>query len=77
VKRTAEIKQTWRIFLPFAMLRSIKNNSYKTYAGLYHICKGKGKVKLSLCLNKHHVMKTYWGSGGIPPRILDVGTRWR
>jgi hypothetical protein len=22
-------------------------------------------------------MKTYWGSGGIPPRILDVGTRWR
>jgi hypothetical protein len=31
---------------------------------------------LSLCLTKHHTMKTYWGSGGIAPRILDLGTRW-
>jgi hypothetical protein len=38
---------------------------------------GKGKVKLSLCLTKHHAMKTYWGSGGIAPRIIDLGTRWR
>jgi len=22
-------------------------------------------------------MKTYWGGGGIAPRILDLGTRWR
>jgi hypothetical protein len=22
-------------------------------------------------------MKTFWGSGGIAPRILDLGTRWR
>jgi hypothetical protein len=22
-------------------------------------------------------MKAYWGSGGIAPRILDLGTRWR
>jgi hypothetical protein len=22
-------------------------------------------------------MKTYWGSGGIAPRILDLSTRWR
>jgi hypothetical protein len=36
----------------------------------------KVKVKLSLCLPKHHAMKTYWGSGGIAPRILDFGTRW-
>jgi hypothetical protein len=35
------------------------------------------KVKLSLCLTKHHVMKTYWGIGGLAPRILDLGTRWR
>jgi hypothetical protein len=21
-------------------------------------------------------MKTYWGSGNIAPRILDLGTRW-
>jgi hypothetical protein len=34
-------------------------------------------VKLSLCLTMHHAMKTYWGSGGIAPSILDLGTRWR
>jgi hypothetical protein len=38
--------------------------------------KGKVKVKLSLCLTKHHAMKTYWGSGGIALYILDLGTRW-
>jgi hypothetical protein len=38
---------------------------------------GKKKVKLSLCLTKHYAMKTYWGSGGIAPLILDLGTRWR
>jgi hypothetical protein len=37
----------------------------------------KGNVKLSLCLTKHHAMKTYWGSGGIAPHILDLGTRCR
>jgi hypothetical protein len=35
------------------------------------------KVKLSLCLTKHHAMKTYYRSGGIAPRILDLGSRWR
>jgi hypothetical protein len=39
--------------------------------------KGKVKVKLSLCLTEHHAMKAYWGSGGIAPLILDLGTRWR
>jgi hypothetical protein len=37
----------------------------------------KVKVKLSLFLAKHYSMKTYSGSGGIAPRILDLGTRWR
>jgi hypothetical protein len=43
---------------------------------LYGFCsavskvKVKGKVKLSLCLSKHHAMKAYWGSGGIAPLIL-------
>jgi hypothetical protein len=31
----------------------------------------------SLCLTKHHAMKTYCGSGGIAPRVLDLGTRLR
>jgi hypothetical protein len=35
------------------------------------------KVKVSLCLTKHHAMNTYWGSGGIAPSILDLGPRWR
>jgi hypothetical protein len=35
------------------------------------------KVKLSLFLTKHHTMKTYWRSGGIAPRIPDLGTTWR
>jgi hypothetical protein len=36
-------------------------------------------VKFSQCffLTKHHAMKTYGGSGGIAPWILDLGTRWR
>jgi hypothetical protein len=27
-------------------------------------------------LTEHHSLKAYWGSGGIPPRILDLGTRY-
>jgi hypothetical protein len=37
------------------------------------------KVKLTLCSTKHHAMKTYWGSGGIAPRILTLalnGGEW-
>jgi hypothetical protein len=30
-----------------------------------------------LCWTKHHAMKTYWGIGGVAPRILDLGTRCR
>jgi len=32
---------------------------------------------MSLFLTKHHATKKYWGSGGIAPHILDVGTTWR
>jgi hypothetical protein len=38
---------------------------------------GKVKVKLSLYLTKHHAMKTYWESGDITLRILDLDTGWR
>jgi hypothetical protein len=37
----------------------------------------KVKVKLSLCLTKHHAMKAYWGSGCIAPRILNLGIELR
>jgi hypothetical protein len=39
------------------------------------VLKGKGKVKLSLCLTKHHAMKTYRENGGIATHIFDLGTR--
>jgi hypothetical protein len=39
--------------------------------------KVKVKVNLSLYLTKHHAMKTYCGSGGIAPRILNLGSRWK
>jgi hypothetical protein len=35
------------------------------------------KVKFLLCLTKHHAIKTYWGSGVIASRILNLGTKWR
>jgi hypothetical protein len=34
-------------------------------------------LKLSLCLTKHHTMKTYWDSRVIAQCILDSGTRLR
>jgi hypothetical protein len=27
-------------------------------------------------LTEHHALKTYWGNGGIAPRILDLSIRW-
>jgi hypothetical protein len=41
--------------------------------------KYKGKVKIVpvLFFTEYRAMKTYWGSGSIAPRILDLGTRWR
>jgi hypothetical protein len=50
----------------------------KEYDHESHVTRVKvKKVKLSLYLAEHHAMKTYWESGGIAPRILDLGTRWR
>jgi hypothetical protein len=30
-----------------------------------------------LFLTEQHAMKAYWGSGGIAPRIVDLGTTWK
>jgi hypothetical protein len=38
--------------------------------------KGESKV-VPVLLTEHHAMKAYWGSGGIAPRILDLGIGWR
>jgi hypothetical protein len=33
------------------------------------------KVKVALYLTMHHAIKTYWGSEGIAPRLLNLVTR--
>jgi urease accessory protein UreH len=61
------------------------NLLYKSWAdwpgvyidNLYLKFKEEEENERSWCLTKHHAMKTYWGSGGIAPRILDLGTGWR
>jgi hypothetical protein len=35
----------------------------------------KGKV-VPVLLTDHHIMKAYWGSGGLAP-LFDLGSRWR
>jgi hypothetical protein len=40
----------------------------------YKEVKVKGKF-VPVLLTEHHAMKTYWASGGIAPRILELGTR--
>jgi hypothetical protein len=35
------------------------------------------KVKLPLCFNLAPCHECVLGSGGIAPRILELGTRWR
>jgi len=37
----------------------------------------KGKIFSDLFLTEYRAMEVYRGSGGIAPRILDLGTRWR
>jgi hypothetical protein len=54
---------------------------FKTLFRISKICKNLISLhyilnSLSLCLIKHHAIKTYWGSGCIASRILDFGTKW-
>jgi hypothetical protein len=36
----------------------------------------EGSVPVLSFLIEHHATRTYWGSGGIVPRSLGLGTRW-
>jgi hypothetical protein len=38
-------------------------------------CKSPGKVTPVLFLSEDNTMKAYWRSGGIAPRIPELGTR--
>jgi hypothetical protein len=33
------------------------------------------EMVITCALTEHHAIKEYWGSGGISPRIIDIGTR--
>jgi hypothetical protein len=61
------------------LLDSRTSEHHALLSGFYITVRKCKKVKLSLCLTKHHAMKTYWGSGSgrVAPRILDLGTRWK
>jgi hypothetical protein len=70
LRRTEEVTGGW-----------ITLNSEELHNLLYspdfiRLKSSKVKLNLSLCLTKHHAMKTYCGNEGIAPRILDLGTRW-
>jgi hypothetical protein len=49
----------------------------KRTAKMIRILKVKVKIQLSLCFKWAPRHKDVLGSGGIVPRILDFGTRWR
>jgi hypothetical protein len=68
----SKLKQNVIIFLKKCLTcrkeeREIKYDLHNTGSSNQNI---KVKVKLSLCLTKHHAMKAYWGSEGIAPLIL-------
>jgi hypothetical protein len=50
--------------------------NYDSWSGISsHFSGVKVKVKLSLCLTKHHAMTTYWGGGGIAQRNLELSSK--
>jgi hypothetical protein len=70
--RMWEMINAYRIFVEKPLEKcSLRKGGYERITLRWY------KVKLYLCLTKHHAMKTYWGSGDIAPHILDLGIRWR
>jgi hypothetical protein len=61
------------ITLPLLTFNLSKIENVHLEAFIYVSCK---KVKLSLCLAKHHAMKTY-GEWRYSSTHFDLGTRWR
>jgi hypothetical protein len=64
---------TMRAFTLYTIMA--RNVLCSRYKNLYSCV--ASKVKLPLCLTKHHAMKTHWGNGGIAIRILKLDTRWK
>jgi len=53
------------------------NSLFAHTTGLLSSTKIHKKVNLSLSSTKYYAMNTYPGSGGITPRVLNLGARWR
>jgi hypothetical protein len=76
VKGKSNQVQGTAIFTCFITLRVTYKITYfiLSWAGRQGSIAGRG-----INLTKHNSMKTYWGSGGIAPRILDLtldGDEW-
>lgn len=72
-----------------SLTTSTENNSKNKFNNSHNICIHKfsqtslimkyhnGKVKMPLCLIKHHAMNTYGRGEGTTPCILNLNTRQR
>jgi hypothetical protein len=50
---------------------------HRDFITFYYLYKGKVKVKFFLFFNLAPHYEGVLGSGGIAPRVIDLGTRWR
>jgi hypothetical protein len=57
------------------VLRRIFGRNRKELAGGWRRLYDEVKVKLSLCLTKHHAIKAYWGVHIYLHAFFDLGTR--
>jgi hypothetical protein len=73
------VEYKWKIIRLTVDLMNLQLHTQSRQIALAYISWGTDycQVKLSLCLTKHWAMKTYWGRGGIAPRVIDLGVRWR
>jgi hypothetical protein len=71
--RGAQLKAQGQLYL-YSHIDLIRNGTIMN-GGLRRV--KKVKVKLSLCLAKHHAMEMYWRVEVELHAFFDLGTRWR
>jgi hypothetical protein len=78
---STKVKNVWSytstleyIFMAWCIIKKEIGKNFHFYLALVKV-----KVRFSPCfyLTEHHGMKAYWGSEGIAPRILNLGTTER
>jgi hypothetical protein len=72
--------------LPHSSLLASQSESISNRVAWHNVCSDMEQLKFvrETCTSKwehssliKHIMKTYWGSGGIALHILNFGTIWR